>query len=181
MDTLYFVCAAVGGSVLVVQTLLLMLGMGHDVDVDGGVHVHDVHDAGDGFFKFLSLKTLVAFLTFFGLAGLAAQRAGWGSLPTLATALGAGAVSVLVVGWLMSGFAKLQSRGNVDLTNAVGAEARVYLRIPAESRGVGKVHVEVQGRRVECKARTRGAEIPTGATVTVVAASSQDTVEVMLG
>ena len=180
MDTVYFLCAAIGGTILVVQTLLLLVGLGGDVaghDADAGLHDGD---AADTFFKVLSVKTLVAFVTFFGLAGLAAQRAAWQPMPAFAVSLAAGAVAVAVVGWAMTGLARLQSMGNVDLANAIGSVARVYLRIPGGNQGRGKVIVEVQGRRLECKAMTRGAEIPTGASVTVVAAPDTDTVEVQL-
>ena len=182
METVYLVCAAVGGTILVVQTLLLLIGLGGD-DVD----VHDVDvasdfdhdgDSSDAFFKVLSLKTLTAFMTFFGLAGMAARVRGWEPTPTMLVALGAGVVAVIIVAYIMAGLTKLQSKGNVDLTNAVGTEGRVYLRVPAEKSGRGKVIVQVQGRKIECKAVTGGAEIPTGSQVTVVSAPSQDTVEV---
>ena len=88
-------------------------------------------------------------------------------------------IAVFVVAYIMTGLAKLQSSGNVSLDNAVGTEARVYLRIPAARGGAGKVTVAVQGRSIECKAMTAGPEIPTGAQVRVVAAGS-DTVEVQL-
>jgi len=52
----------------------------------------------------------------------------------------------------------------------VGLTGRVYLRIPGGKAGRGKVtlQLQLQGRTLECKALTDGAELPTGATVRVV-------------
>lgn len=184
----YFGCAAIGGSILVLQTLLtLFAGGGHDGDVP-----HDVHDLahahadggsdgghGDAFVRFFTFKTIVAFLTFFGLAGLAGDWAKMQRGATLLTATAAGSVALLFVGWLMHALSRLQSRGNLRLENAIGRSAQVYLVIPASGTGAGKVTVAMQGRTIELRAVTPGPEIPTGATVKVVALRASDTLEVL--
>jgi membrane protein implicated in regulation of membrane protease activity len=178
----YLICAVVGGTILVVQTILLAVGTSHG-DADLGHDTvggdHDVgHDAGDAaFVKWLSLKTGVAALTFFGLAGLAGQKAGLSAPITLVLALAAGTAALVIVAFLMASLSRLQSRGNLDLQNAVGRPARVHLRIPGARQGRGKVTLEVQGRFLEVEAVTAGAELPTGMDVRVVAVSG-DAVEV---
>jgi membrane protein implicated in regulation of membrane protease activity len=184
METVYFYCAAIGGCVLVVQTLLLLFGIDggeSDADVshadipDGDVEPHP----GDAFFKVLSIKTLTAFVTFFGLAGLAADNAGLGFELTLVISVGAGSVALYLVATLMSSLARLQSKGNVNIENAVGSTASVYLRIPANHQGTGKVTVEIQGRSLQFKAVTSGPELRTGAEVRVVRTTTPDTLEVV--
>lgn len=203
MESLYLVCAVGGGTILIVQTVLLMLGGasdsaddgdfsadhdlgGHDVPHDAGSaagHEHDAtatSDAHEGtFLKVLSFKTLVAFVTFFGLSGLACRRAGMDHVPTLFVALAAGSVALYLVAYLMTSLSRLQSRGNVSLSNAVGVTGKVYLRVPGGRSGEGKVHVVVQGRLVECRAITAGPEIPTGAQVRVVSVAGPNTLEVV--
>lgn len=213
METVYLVCAVAGGTILVVQTILLMIGgdadSGHDGSFDGGhdlagdgvagddVGSHDFgHDAaaraGHGhdsvaasdaheaaYLKVLSFKTLVAFATFFGLGGLASLRGGLENLPALFVALGAGSVALYLVAYLMKSLSRLQSRGNVSLANAIGLVGKVYLRVPGERSGVGKVHVVVQGRLVECRATTAGPEIPTGAQARVISVAGPNTLEVV--
>jgi hypothetical protein len=195
MSTLYLVCATIGGTILVLQTLLLVMGGGGETDADvdpGDLHDGDVHDAAHGaaqdaaadaaqahlFLKVLSFKTLVAFVTFFGLGGLASLQGGVAAVPTLVIALGAGALALYLVAYLMSALAKLHSKGNLDVRNAVGATGKVYLRVPGSRAGHGKVTVVVQGRKVELKAVTAGAEIATGAEVTVLNTSGADSIEV---
>lgn len=187
MRTVYLLCATIGGTVLVLQTVLLALGMGGDADADTDVgidpeDVHDAahtHDATDSL-KLLSLKSIVAFLTFFGLAGLAAGKYQVEAGPTIGIALAAGIGALYLVAYLLSTMTRLHSHGNLDIANAVGQAGQVYLRIPRSKSGHGKVTVAVQGRRVQLKAVTPGDEIPTGAEVRVVSAPAADTVEVVL-
>jgi hypothetical protein len=189
MESVFFYCAVVGGTVLVLQTVLIVLGLGH-TDTDFAVD-HDPGDvldtsgdhghghAGDAFFKILSFKTLVAFVTFFGLGGLACLNSGLKTTSSLAAAIAVGLAALWLVAWLMAALAKLQSTGTLDLRNAVGASAKVYLRIPAKHAAPGKVTVLVQGRSIECKATTSGEEIPTGSAVRVVGLIGPDTLEVL--
>ncbi len=192
MQTLYFYCAVVGGVILVLQTVLMIFGGGDgDMDTDVGVDVDassgpDLHHDGlsgepgdaDAFVKVLSLKTLVAFLTFFGLTGLALLEAGVDPVWACILSVGAGLVALYIVAWLMAMLWKLRSEGNEDLRNAIGTTGKVYLRIPANQRGIGKVTVTVQGRQITRKAVTTGSEIPTGTVVKVVALSGDDTLTV---
>lgn len=184
LHNLYFAFAAIGGCILVLQTLLSLFGGGH---ADG----HDVHDLGhdhleghdadhgDAFVKYFTFKTIVAFITFFGLAGLACE---WSNLPrttSFGVALGAGAAALFAVGWLMQGLSRLHSAGNLELENAVGCAAQVYLRIPARGTGSGKITVTFQGRTVELSAVTSGPEIATGSAVKIIALREGDTLEVL--
>jgi hypothetical protein len=193
VKNVYLLCATIGGTVLLIQTLLLVFaGHGADGDVHLDADLHDgdlshgdtshggpeAHDAGD-FLKMLSLKTVVAFLTFFGLAGLASAQGGFSPASTLVVALGAGSVAFYMVAYLVVCLSRLQSKGNLDPRNAVGETGQVYLRVPGQRSGQGKVLVEFQGRKVDMKAVTAGGEIPSGSPVRVVALSSKDTVEVL--
>jgi hypothetical protein len=185
MHTVYLACAAAGGSVLLIQTLLILFGGGdHDADAPGsdqaeighsGSGEHDSHDAA---FNLLSVRSVAAFLTFFGLAGWGGTTAGWSTFATIIAAVLSGSAMLVAVGWLFSLQNRLYSQGNLEPRNAVGRSARVYLRIPANGAGKGKITVSVQGRTHEFHASTTGAEIPTGAEVKVVKQITQDTFEV---
>jgi hypothetical protein len=168
METTYLICAVAGGAVLLLQTLLSVLGSHAHADVgdDSLAHIADSHDS---FLKLLSFKAVVAFVTFFGLMGLAGRRAEWSDWWTLGIAVAAGLVALWTVAWLMATLAHLQSRGNLDLNNAVGQSAKVYLPIPGNHQGQGKVLVTVQGRTLESPARTGGPTLETGALAVVIA------------
>ncbi|MBL8752180.1 MAG: hypothetical protein JNK15_02675 [Planctomycetes bacterium] len=165
MSTVFLYCSVVGGTILVLQFLMLAFGVGADSDVDGG---HDVgHDQG-AFLKLFTLQTLSTFLCFFGLVGLGTEQLGWSPATVAIVATAAGIAALWLVARLMRGLAGLQAQGNVDLRNTVGSDASVYLRIPAHGQGHGRVLVRVQGRTVECRAVSRADEIPTGVAVRVL-------------
>ncbi len=198
MVTFFLICAVVGGTVLVCQFLLTLIGLGGDHEV-GGDHGegdfsggdHDVvdgdHDASgatdtetadhhggdDGhassyLFGVLTFRTLTAAVAFFGLTGLAADSAGWPTASTLLAAVVSGGVAITIVHHLMKLFTRLRSDGTVRLSAAVGMEARVYLKIPAARHGQGKIHVQLKQQTVELLAETDGAELKTGSAVRVL-------------
>jgi hypothetical protein len=168
MENVYLICAVAGGTVLVLQTLLAALGGFAEVDHGGDDALETITDAHDAFLKLLSFKTVVAFATFFGLTGLAADRAGWPATTTLGTAIAAGLLALWIVAWLMQALTRLQSRGNLDLQHAIGRPGRVYLTVPGQLAGPGKIQLQLQERTVETIAVTRGPELITGADVIVV-------------
>lgn len=173
MGNVFLLSAAIGGTLLIAQFLLLLFGVGADTDVDtegGGDHGGGGHDQ-SAFLKLFSLQTVSTFATFFGLVGLGTAHLGWSPLAVATAACAAGVAALWFVGRLMQGLHKLQSDGNVDLRNAVGRSGSVYLRIPAAGEGHGRVLMEVQGRTVECRAQSRAAAIPTGASVRTVEVS----------
>jgi len=175
MNTVFLYTAAIGGSFLVLQFLLLLFGVGGDSDGAHGGHAlhghaddHGVgHDQGS-LLRLLSLQTVATFATFFGLTGLGCEQLGWSPLSVAGTAVLVGGASLLLVARAMRALLRLQSSGTLGLGNAVGQSANVYLRVPAHGNGCGRVLVAVQGRTVECRAVSRGDEIPTGAPVRVV-------------
>jgi hypothetical protein len=184
MQFAYIACAAAGGTVLVLQMLLMMFGVGdghpdmdlhHEFDAGGA---HDASDHPEHVFGLFSVRAIAAFFTFFGLTGWLGTASGWNPTVTLLAAVGAGFVVMVLVALMMRAQSKLQSQGNLDPKNAVGLSARVYLRIPAANGGFGKVQVKLQGRTAEFSACTAGAELPTGALVRLVRQQTPDTFEV---
>ena len=211
MTEIFVVCAAVGSTVLVLQFLLALMGLGgesfgfdgsHDFGHDAGGGDHDIsshespaHEHSDShvsahhahgpvargttsLFRALSLRTVAAALAFFGLAGLAAHSADCSSSTTLAIALASGFAALYAVYYMLTAMKSLRAEGTVRIDRAVGAEATVYLRIPGNRQGAGKIQVNVQNRTMEYLAITLGDPIPTGATVVVAEVLASDTVRV---
>jgi membrane protein implicated in regulation of membrane protease activity len=175
MSTVFLYCSVIGGTILVLQFLMLAFGVGGDTEAHGGSHAgHDVgHDQG-AFLKLFTLQTLSTFFCFFGLVGLGTEQFGWSPLAVLVVAVGAGITALWFVAKAMRGLSRLQAQGNVDLRNAVGSTGSVYLRIPAAGQGHGRVLLRVQDRTVECRAVSNGAEIPTGIAVRVLECTADE-------
>lgn len=175
MHTFFLVCALLGGAVLALQLALGLLGFDHgalDLDAPGG-------DVGEGL-QLFSVRSVSAGLAFFGFGGMALLALGaplWLAL-TLAVCIGTGAAVGVAV--LMRSILALESDGTVHVERSLGQPGTVYLRIPGERAGAGKVLLTLQGRTVEYQAVTAAAdELPTGAAVVVVDVIGPDTVEVV--
>jgi membrane protein implicated in regulation of membrane protease activity len=195
MATLYLLCAAVGGTVLVLQLILTLVGLGGhegadvqpafdghlDANFHGDVQHNDAAPAHDSswFFSVISFKSIVAALAFFGTAGMAALSTGLGEFLSLAVAIPSALFAMIIVAWLMQALYSLNAQGNVYMENALGEPGTVYLSIPAARGGMGKVTVTVQGRTMQFAAETAGEALPTGTLVSVTNILGNGRVEVM--
>lgn len=172
MTTFFITCALTGSAVLLLQALLGVAGISHGADVEAhdGLHVG---------LDLLSVRALASGLAAFGVGGMLGMRTPLGAVAglILGSILGAGAA--LGVAWVMRSMLRLESDGSLQLENAIGATAHVYLGIPPMKGGAGKVHVVVQGRTVELSAVTaHDAPLLTGARVVVIDVVGSDVVEV---
>lgn len=197
MAWLFLICATVGGTVLVCQFVLALVGFGADIDVADDVPddvPHDLHtDASDAhsahgpdpelgdnavghgnfstwLFGMLSFKTITAALAFFGFAGCAAESAGMSLMAQLVIATLAGLAALYGVHSIMQLLFKLSQDNTIRLQNAVGKEGTVYLTIPAHRKNTGKVQFKLQNRLVDYPALTDHDEpLKTGAKIRIVA------------
>ena len=186
MTAIFVLCAVIGGTILVCQFVLTLVGFGHDVgelahDVSVDVHT-DVHDpsgthaddvgqhGSSWLFGVISFRTLVAASAFFGLAGLASESAGFKLPLQLLIAAGSGAGAMFAVHALVKQVGKLSQDQTLRAHRALGQVGTVYIPIPAQKASAGKIQLSLQNRVVEYEAITSGDEkLPTGAKVRVIA------------
>ena len=195
MTGFFLICAVVGGTVLICQFVLTLVGLGgaHDADfshdvphdfssgaghdalagdtdnADGAGHDAHAHHGSSWLFAVISFRTLVAAATFFGLVGLAAQSANQplGVQLLLATAAGVGAM--YGVHWLVRTMGRMGEDATIRIHHAVGKEGTVYVPVPAAKAQAGKIQLNVNNRLVEYEAITNSAErLATGTKVRVV-------------
>jgi membrane protein implicated in regulation of membrane protease activity len=150
-EQLFFIIGLISNILFFAYVALQVFGNHHDAD----------HDDAD--FTILSIRSLLAFGMFLGWTGLFALRAGWGLAPAILMGAAAGSFAAWLAWRLIRLLLRLQSSGTLDVQNAYGQTASVYLRIPARQSGKGKVMIAVQGALREMDAVTEGDEIPTGA------------------
>jgi hypothetical protein len=181
VTTLFVVCAALGGGVLVVQLLLGLLGVidaGGDADVGGGHDHPGAHTAAEGL-DLLSVRALSAGVAFFGLGGLAGMATPLRLLVAIPLAILGGIAAMYGTAVAMRWMLGFEDDGTVSIHGAIGATGTVYLTIPGERQGSGKVMLTLQNRIVEYQAITSDALLPTGAAIMVVDVVGPDTVHVV--
>ena len=154
-------------SLLFLVQLVMSFAGGDGSEATGDADEYVSGDDGIGY-QFFTIRNMIAFFTFFGWAGVAGISGGLNKGLTIAIAVVAGSVVVVMMAFLFRSMSKLKQSGTLQLKNAVGVIAETYLFIPASRGGFGKVHVKVQGSLHELQAITDDAEqIATGKLVKV--------------
>jgi len=152
----------------VIQFVLSIIGIDFDADAEADIGDADGVEGLDADFTLLSVRSIIAFFTFFGWTGVVALSGGAGAVLAIVLASSAGFVAMLVVAYIFYLFIKLQSSGTLNLENALGNTGEVYLIIPGDNSGIGKVQMKVQGSLRELDAITTGESIPTGSPIRVI-------------
>lgn len=178
-----FIIATTATAIMIIFIILMLIGMDGaesfdgdvdldvdvdaDVDFDTDVDFDDV-DAGIDIYNHdsilsisgLRIVTIRGALAFFSIGGWTVYLLAETMQVWLAIVLGvlAGAVAAVLLAYAMRAAMKLESSGNLDYKTAVGKTATVYIRIPKELTGKGKVIFNHQGKMVEVDAVTKGLE-----------------------
>ena len=187
-----FYCIAVPSTLLLlIQTIMMLVGLGDDAASDiGDVDVSDA-DVSDGVFgdneiteipddfgleglRILTVKGIISFFVVFSWVGIVLESVGAQLFITIPVSAVCGLATMLLLAFLMRAVMKLRSDGNIDTKNAIGTSGKVYLTIPPARSGEGKVQLLLQGAFVELGAVTDDEiAIPTGSEIVVVGVSGQ--------
>lgn len=148
-----FLCMAAPSTViLLIQIVLSLLGFDHDgdgdfdmppdaVDVDGGEVDISAADVAD--LQFFSLRSVIAFFVTFGWMGVSLVKTDLSPVWIFAIAFLCGVFVMALVAVLMRAMYRLQSDGTADIRKAVGVSGSVYMTVPAQRGGKGKVNVMI--------------------------------------
>jgi hypothetical protein len=132
----------------------------------GNIRGHSAIARVQGMFNF---QGIVAGATVMGLTGLAATSAQLSANSALAIAVAAALVMMALVEGALELMTRMENDGTIDIQQALGKPAIVYLSIPAANQGQGKVTVSLQERSMEFAAITFGdSSLATGENVIVV-------------
>jgi hypothetical protein len=121
-----------------IQLVSTFLGGDIEADLEVDTEIETDHGAGVQFF---TIKNLIAFFTIFGWTGIACLDAGVSKGLTVFIALIAGLVMMAIMATIFYYANKLTESGSLNLKNALGAEGEVYLTIPANKGGYGKIQI----------------------------------------
>jgi len=160
-------CSAIPMTVvMLLQLVLMIIGVGFgseaDADIDDGSIDSSAEttppDAGKygnpAVLKIFTIRGIVAFFALGGWAGLAALSAGLHPLWAIQISLFIGVCALLLAAIIIRLALKMQTSGNLNLSNAVSQTAEVYIRIPSGRSDMGKVTMLLQERFVELDAVT---------------------------
>lgn len=154
-----------------IQFVLSLIGLDFDSDVEGDLDFDAAETEGFGLdpsFTIFSVRSIIAFFTFFGWAGVLVLNGGAGVLTAVGVAVVTGLVAMFIVAYMMYWFSKLGEAGNVDVQSALYTQGEVYVPVPANKNGYGRIQLFIQNSLREMDAVTNGDTLPTGTKVRVV-------------
>ena len=169
--------------VFVVQSVMTFLGADAG-DMDGGMDTDSPMDAldadaGASGSNLYTFRNLINFLLGFGWTSILLHDSVKSPvlLYIIAAMVGVGLVAIVmyIFKWLNS----MQQSGNINVRKAaVGCEVTVYLTIPGERKGEGKVQIAINGAVREYTAQTDDDTIITGTPIKVVEVIGESTLVV---
>lgn len=153
--------------IFVIQTVMTFLGLGdHDADFD--LDTSDGSFDADPSMNLLTFRNLVNFFMGFGWTAVLMHEKIQSNALLIIVSVIVGILLVTVVMWIFKWLSGMQQTGNIDVhKSAVGCEGKVYLTIPGERKGEGKVQITINNAVREYDAVTDGETIPTGKAIKV--------------
>ncbi|MDR0729463.1 MAG: hypothetical protein LBF19_05000 [Prevotellaceae bacterium] len=152
--------ALVTSVIFIIQMVMTFVGMDADGDLDG--------DGGSAPFQLFTFRNLINFFLGFSWTGIAFYPTIESTLALTLLATFMGLLLVALVMLLFYGLSRTVQSGNIDIRQAAGLTAIVYIPIAARRARAGKIQVNIRQTVREYDAMTDGAEIPTGRQVRIV-------------
>ncbi len=168
----FWIVASITSVIFIIQTVLTFIGVdatdGLDADFDSDF------EGGDSEFQLFSLRNLINFLLGFSWTGISFYNSIENRTILILVSLAVGILFVLVFFYIIKQIQKLAEDNSFKIANALNKTAEVYLTIPEQKTGSGKIMISVNGAYHELKAMTENEKIPSGATVKVVKIENGD-------
>ena len=173
----YWTLAIAVSIIFAIQMILTLIGLG---DTDAGGDLGDMDaggaDFGDGngdtmdtggAIQLFTIRNTVNFLLGVGWGGVCLSSVIENRFMLALAAIVCGCIMVGAFIIMYKQLMKLEGNGSYRIEESVGQVCEVYLRIPANRSGSGKVQISFHGSVQELPAQTVGEAIPSGTKVRV--------------
>ena len=163
-------CIAIASSLIfIIETVLTFIGADVEMDMDTDFDMPDGGFEGDPSMNLYTFRNLVNFLLGMSWTAILLQEQIASKALLMIISFAVGAFLVFAVMMLFKGPRKMQQSGNIDVyRSAVGCSGRVYLTVPAERKGAGKVQININNAVREYDALTDSEDdLKTGTSIKV--------------
>ena len=158
--------AIIASFIFLVQLIFTIIGTdftdGLHADFDGDL------DAVHGPFQLFSFRNLINFLMGFGWTGVAFYHSFENQMFLVILSAIVGCLFVVIFFIVIKQIMKLTEDNTFNIDKLICKTAEVYLRIPEQKSGKGKVQVSLNGSNHELLAVTETEEIPSGNLVKII-------------
>jgi hypothetical protein len=165
---------AVPSTIILIVQLIITFTTDLDEDMPEDSEVEGV-DSDLEVVSIFTFRGIIAFLCSFSWVTLALFAVNVPIVFAGIIGFAVGVAMMFAVAKLIRVLLGLAESGTVNFQDAIGCLGTVYIPIPAENSGTGKIIVTFQGSERECEAVTADAEaIPTGTEITVTELRGDD-------
>lgn len=164
-------CIAIASSLIfIVETILTFIGADVEMDADADFDMADGGFEGDPSMNLYTFRNLVNFLLGMSWTAILLKDQIASKALLMLIAFAVGALLVTAVMYMFRWLSKMQQSGNINVyKSAVGCNGKVYLTIPAERKGNGKVQISINDSVREYDALTDSdTDLKTGTAIKVV-------------
>lgn len=166
LEKAFWFIALPASLIFIIQTIMTFIGVdandGTSPDFDGDF------DATDAPFQLFSLRNLINFLLGFSWTGISFYKTITNQAILISVSFLVGALFVYLFFMIIKQVQKLAEDNSFTMKETIGKTASVYLRIPGNKLGYGKVQLSVRGSFHEINAVTAEDELPTGTMIRIV-------------
>ena len=169
--------------IFLIQTVMTFIGadMGGDMDFDASVDTDiDMSGAdaeiGTSGMNLYTFRNLINFLLGFGWTAILLKDSISSAAVLMVISVLVGVSLVAIVMYMFKWLSGMQQSGNIDVyKTAVGCEGKVYLTIPGERAGEGKVQITINNSVREYNALTDSDTLKTGTSIKVTEVLNSET------
>ena len=163
-------CIAIASSLIfIIETVLTFIGADVEMDMDTDFDIADGGFEGDPSMNLYTFRNLVNFLLGMSWTAILLNEQMKSKALLMLIAFAVGAAIVFAVMMMFKGLSKMQQSGNINVfESAVGCNGKVYLTIPGERKGTGKVQININNSVREYDALTDSEDdLKTGTSIKV--------------
>ena len=163
-------CIAIASSLIfIIETVLTFIGADVEMDMDTDFDIADGGFEGDPSMNLYTFRNLVNFLLGMSWTAILLNEQIKSKALLMLIAFAVGAAIVFAVMLMFKGLSKMQQSGNINVfESAVGCSGKVYLTVPGERKGQGKVQININNSVREYDALTDSEDdLKTGTSIKV--------------
>lgn len=169
--------------IFIIQTIMTFIGAdgmdadldsfsGNDIDTNLDFPDMDGHSG----MNLYTFRNFINFFLGFGWTAILLQEKIQSAAILILISVAVGVMLVTLVMYIFKWLNSMQQSGNINIyKSAVGCKGQVYLTIPAERKGTGKVQISINDSIREYDAITDGDTIKTGTNIKVTEVINENT------
>ena len=155
--------------IFIIETILTFIGIDHEIDADFDTSMDGGFES-EPSMNLYTFRNLVNFLLGMSWTAILLKEKIVSTALLMVIAVAVGVMLVAAVMYMFKWLSKMQQSGNIEVYKcAVGCIGKVYLTIPAQRKGAGKVQITINEAVREYDALTDSEnELKTGASIKVI-------------